>query len=329
MPSRGLRFVATALAVVAVAAIFSPSALGITWCFDWVAYEINGHVDTNRNTADSLIRLLKKNGYHEVLTVTAKTSSADPRPQDIQLQFFAAAGSNAAAKLKPGDVLIFGAFHTGIVRTSSGAFDHFLQVPGQTGKAYTPDQAAQLDNYFVGAGKRWTLQQFFAFNRDKPPSDPSSWTEWLGRLVSTPKQYPFLGAVAHVWRHAAASPPTRLTLKVNSTTGVAYANAPLSSTHPTAPSVAPGSTLTYEATINRPLPPGWRLDVWHNGDPKSQGNGVYYHTCVLTGKTGFTQTTCTDARPTLPTPGDDFVNAQVTSPQASVLYVQVYVPVRS
>jgi hypothetical protein len=84
-----------------------------------------------------------------------------------------------------------------------------------------------------------------------------------------------------------------------------------------APKVPPNSQLTIKATIDRPLPSGWRLIVFHNGDPKSQGNGVYYTVCEINGKAGNSQTSCGDTRPTLPSPGDDFVGAQVQSPQGS------------
>jgi hypothetical protein len=73
--------------------------------------------------------------------------------------------------------------------------------------------------------------------------------------------------------------------------------------------------------------------VFHNGDPKSQGNGAYYELCNLTG--GATPSAalagkppeCADTRPTLPSPGDDFVGAQVRSPTGFSLYIQIYVPV--
>src|SRR5207248_2354429 len=140
------------------------SSFGITWCFDWVAYEVNGHVDTNRNTAETLRVLLRQHHYAPVLEVKAKTTSANPSPQDIELVITPVPppASGLDEKLKPGDVLIFNNSHTGIVRSSNGSFDHFLQIPGQTGTAYTPQEAAQLKNYFVGPGRNWTLQQQFA-----------------------------------------------------------------------------------------------------------------------------------------------------------------------
>ena len=135
--------------------------------------------------------------------------------QDIELQInrIAPAASTLDARLQRGDVLIFGNFHTGIVRSSDGSFDHFLQIPGKTGTTYTPEQAARLENYFVGPGRSWTLQQFFAFSRDQTPEVQNenyswaAWKEWLGRrLFAAPKQYPFLHATAVVWRRVTLPP---------------------------------------------------------------------------------------------------------------------------
>jgi hypothetical protein len=128
--------------------------------------------------------------------------------------------------------------------------------------------------------------------------------------------------------NAKLTPPSKLTLTVNGTTGTATKTATLAQTHPTAPQVAPNSSLTIKATVDRPLPKGWRLIVFHNGDPKSQGNGNYYTVCQINGANGNTQTSCGDTRPTLPSPGDDFVGAQVQSPQGLLFNIQIYIPVR-
>lgn len=205
---RCLRFVVVAFCAALGAGVFSQSSYAITWCFDWVAYEINGRQDTNRNSAATLRALLRQHNYTAILEVKAGSTSAAPRPQDIQLVItrLPPPAPQLGTTLRPGDVLIFKDFHTGIVRSSDGRFDHFLQIPGKTGTAYTPPEAAKLDNYFVGPEKSWTLQQFFAFSRAQPPSNTNdlewaTWREWLGRLLfGAPKQYPFLHSTAEVWR---------------------------------------------------------------------------------------------------------------------------------
>jgi hypothetical protein len=152
----------------------------------------------------------------------------------------------------------------------------------------------------------------------------------LGKVTITEQctLQPRMAATAEQVAGCGSQQPTVLTLMVNGTTGTAFANAPLSSTHPTAPQVAPNSALTIKAMIDHPLPAGWRLIVFHNGDPKSTGNGNYYTVCEIDGSASNTQTSCGDTRPTLPSPGDDFVGAQVQSPQGLVFNIQIYVPVR-
>ena len=190
-----------------LAGVLARSSYGITWCFDWVAYEINGHHDTNRNNAGTLRALLCERGYSNVLTVTATTNSARPTAEDLQLDIeqLPPPAPQVRTALQPGDVLIFGTSHTGIVR-SDGRLDHFLQDPKAEGRAYTPVQVAAQPNYFVGPGKSWTVQEVFAVSRalaavNNDDFDPRSWVEWLGRSIfGPPKQYPFLHETAQVWR---------------------------------------------------------------------------------------------------------------------------------
>jgi hypothetical protein len=121
--------------------------------------------------------------------------------------------------------------------------------------------------------------------------------------------------------------PSQMTLTVNGT--IAKATTASNSTHVTAPNVSPGSSLTIEGTLDEPLPAGWKFVVFHNGDPLSAGNGSYYTVCQITGPSGAGPTSCGDTRPTLPSPGDDYVGAQLTSPGGLVMYIQIYVPVRA
>jgi hypothetical protein len=207
-----LRLGVVVLAAAVAAGVVSRSSYGITWCFDWVAYEVNGHQDTNRGSAGTLIKLLEKRGYKAILLVRASTSSAAPGPQDIQVAItqLPPPAPRLGTTLKPGDVIIFGSAHAGIIRSSNGRFDHFLQDPASEGTAFAPERVVQQPNYYVGPDRSWTLQQIFAASRDKPPAyshefDPHTWLEWLGRRVSgAPQQYPFLHTTAQVWRQVCA-----------------------------------------------------------------------------------------------------------------------------
>ena len=215
---RPRRLVVVLLGVLFVG-VFAQSSYGITWCFDYVFWAVNDRkVDANGNSAGSLQRELAKRGYKHVLDVRAKTgpgNAVNPLPQDIEVDISRVGSSEVETQLKKGDVLIFGESHAGIVRDKSGRFDHFLQIPSLTkqGKAYTPAQAATLDNWFVGR-KSWTLGQLFALSRKTGLVTYAGWTQWLGRLVFGEKagqQYPFLRLTAQVWRRT--NKPTSVTLE--------------------------------------------------------------------------------------------------------------------
>ncbi len=214
-----LRFVVLVIAAAVVAGAGSQSAHAITWCFDWVAFQIDEkNADQNRLSVDQLRAKLRKLGYEPVLQIkaTAPTAGDVVRWYDIKLDVTQLASGEKIDKiLKKDDVLIFGNDHTGIVtanrRAADARIDHFLQVPDRTGTCYSTLQATTLPNYFVGPGKNWSLRQMFAVSREKPPVHTrafpaddwttSYYTEWLGRLVfGAPRQYPFLGLTAVVWR---------------------------------------------------------------------------------------------------------------------------------
>lgn len=60
--------------------------------------------------------------------------------------------------------------------------------------------------------------------------------------------------------------PTKLTLTVNKTTAIATTTA--NSVHITGPKVAPSSDLEIKATLDQPLPAGWTMVVFDNGDKR-------------------------------------------------------------
>lgn len=219
-----LRFVVLVIAAAVVAGAVSQSSYGITFCFDWVAYQINDKKDANDLTADKLRALMRKLGYTRVLQIKATTGPPPaagiipfPRASDIKLDVYQFAPPNPKLTkvLKRGDVLIFGNDHTGIVRLPGNPtnqrveFDHFLQVPGRIGTQYTPAEATKLPNYFVGPKRSWSLREIFALSHELAPAHTDDWTfdyykERLGRLAfGAPRQYPFLHQTAEVWRRSA------------------------------------------------------------------------------------------------------------------------------
>ncbi len=211
-----LRFVVLVVVAAVVAGVVSRSSYAITWCFDWVAYQINekGGSNPNRLSADDLRDLLYELGYTPVLQIkaTAPTAGDVVRWYDIKLDVsqLAPPGEKVNKRLKQGDVLIFGDDHTGIVsatrRPADARLDHFLQVPGKIGTPYRLSEVPKLPNYFVGPGKNWSLKQIFALSREQPPDVTDEWTlayytERLGRLAfGGPRQYPFLHSTVEVWR---------------------------------------------------------------------------------------------------------------------------------
>jgi hypothetical protein len=70
------------------------------------------------------------------------------------------------------------------------------------------------------------------------------------------------------------------------------------------------SSLAISAGADKAMPPGWKLVVYHTGDPQSEGNGVYYKVCEADAGSA----SCGDTRPGRTGPSDDEVYAQVLSP---------------
>jgi hypothetical protein len=112
--------------------------------------------------------------------------------------------------------------------------------------------------------------------------------------------------------------PTELTLKVNGWDQ--QADATHSSIHfVEGEPLARNTALTISASTDRPLPPGWTVDVFHNGDVESPGNGSYYRVCHLVKD----DTSCDEVRRGRVGPFDDVVWARMTSPTGVALYVEI------
>lgn len=113
--------------------------------------------------------------------------------------------------------------------------------------------------------------------------------------------------------------PSKLTLTVNGTNAAATKAAP--SAHVPIPSLASGAPLTINVATDEPMPKGWKVVVYHNGDPLSQGNGVYYEVCKLDDTSDATS--CGDTRPGRTGPLDDIVFAELLSTTGLVFYAEV------
>jgi hypothetical protein len=86
-----------------------------------------------------------------------------------------------------------------------------------------------------------------------------------------------------------APPPTRVTLTVNGWTLTATKAKPAVYLHHEEDQpLASETRLTIRATIDHPLPKGWTLVIYHNADVLSQGNGVWYKVCEISGGTNAT-----------------------------------------
>jgi hypothetical protein len=106
--------------------------------------------------------------------------------------------------------------------------------------------------------------------------------------------------------------PTTLTLTVNGWTVTATKAKPAAyANHRQDEPLASETPLTIRATIDHPLPKGWKLIVYHNGDVLSQGNGVYYKVCEIDSPS--TATSCEGSRPGRIGPFDDTVYASLYS----------------
>jgi hypothetical protein len=135
-------FVYSALLLGVLALSFHLDA--ITWCHDYSWYKATGK-DANRTSPDSLRKQLKKLGYKMFPFTNA---AQNPKAQ---------------AKLKSGDVIIFGNDHSGVVN-SKGLIDHFLQKAGASGVQYAVKDIDSLSSMMHD----WTLLQLVNFERVTP-----------------------------------------------------------------------------------------------------------------------------------------------------------------
>jgi hypothetical protein len=123
--------------------------------------------------------------------------------------------------------------------------------------------------------------------------------------------------------NAKATPPTKLTLTVNGWSQTATTARPAVYLHHEQDQpLASETKLTIRVTIDHPLPKGWKLTVYHNGDVLSQGNGVWHKVCEVDAPS--TATSCGDTRPGRVGPFDDIVWAAVTAPTYLAMHSDIY-----
>ncbi|RPI71986.1 MAG: hypothetical protein EHM45_22775, partial [Desulfobacteraceae bacterium] len=97
-------------------------AQAIVWCHDFVIHTLTGQ-DIDKAPPETLRTLLANLGY-KPFNYTLARSLPD-----------------AMSHLQPGDVLIIGDSHSGIVNLN-GTIDHFIQIEGASGTHYDPQAAA-------------------------------------------------------------------------------------------------------------------------------------------------------------------------------------------
>jgi len=148
----------------------------------------------------------------------------------------------------------------------------------------------------------------------------------LGRAVRGPLAQcsrPQPGLTTTTAQGAAESPPTRVTLTVNGWTLTATKAKPAVYLHHEQDQpLASETPLTIRASIDHPLPAGWKLVIYHNGDVLSQGNGVWYKVCEIDGPS--TATSCGGARPGRVGPFDDIVWVAVSAPTYLAMHSDIY-----
>jgi hypothetical protein len=136
-------------------------ALAITWCHDYSLYKISGQ-DANETSPSMLRRHLREMNYKRFLFTDV---AQDP---------------STLARLEPGDVIIIGEDHSGVVNAKN-LIDHYIQKSGKEKTSFLPEQLPSLDNFY----RDWTLLQLILFERVTPD----------GRKI-----YPYEGKPLEVWR---------------------------------------------------------------------------------------------------------------------------------
>jgi len=136
-------------------------APAIVWCHDYSMWRATSEDANNTSPATlrSRLELLKYKRF--------SFTNAARMPQ-------------AQAKLKPGDVVIFGDAHSGVVN-DRGLIDHFVQKFGASGTRYRPEEILTMENFH----RDWTLLDILDFKRTGPQGN---------------EIFPYRDAEVEVWR---------------------------------------------------------------------------------------------------------------------------------
>jgi hypothetical protein len=161
------RMIALSFAISLLLVLATPTH-GIVWCHDFTLYAVTG-ADHNETSVQQLRTILGTRGYKLCLTLTPGTAGED-------------------AMLKPGDVIVIGNAHSGVVN-ARGLVDHFRQRAGAVGKRYQPNELGALEN----------------FRRNERLSDIRAFRNTLTNYATgaTYYNYPYQNQPIQVWRPAA------------------------------------------------------------------------------------------------------------------------------
>jgi ferric-dicitrate binding protein FerR (iron transport regulator) len=98
------------------------SAQAVVWCHDFVIYSLTGQ-NIDKAPPETLRALLTNLGYKPFNYTMARSLP------------------EALSHLQPGDVLVIGDSHSGVVNLN-GTIDHFIQIEGTSGTHYDPQEAS-------------------------------------------------------------------------------------------------------------------------------------------------------------------------------------------
>ncbi len=142
----------------------------ITWCHDYTIYIVTGK-DFNKTSPHLLRKHLTDLKYKRFGFTTA---AHNPRAQ---------------ANLRPGDVIIIGNAHSGVVN-GQGLIDHFIQRFGASGISHAPGKLGSMGNF----KRNWTLFKMINFQRITPD----------GRKI-----HPYKKMAVEVWRRKERTDPLK------------------------------------------------------------------------------------------------------------------------
>jgi hypothetical protein len=156
-----MRSLVICLSTVVLFLILALPVPAIVWCHDYSLWRVTG--EDAGNTSPAALRSRLGQLHYKKFPFT----NAARLPQ-------------AQGKLRPGDVVIFGDAHSGVVN-DRGLIDHFVQKFGASGTRYSPEEILKMDNFH----RDWTLLDILNFKRIGPQGN---------------EIFPYRNAEVEVWR---------------------------------------------------------------------------------------------------------------------------------